>query len=31
MKEINDETKRWKDIQPSFIGRNNIVKNDYTT
>ena len=31
MKEINDDTNRWKDIPRSFIGRNNIVKNDYTT
>ena len=26
MKEIEDDTKKWKDIQCSWIGRTNIVK-----
>ena len=29
MKEIEDDTNRWKDIPCSCIGRINIVKNDY--
>ena len=31
MKEIKHDTNRWRDIQCSWIGRINIVKNDYTT
>ena len=31
MKEIKDNTNRWKDIPCSWIGRINTVKNDYTT
>ena len=31
MKEIEDDTNRWTDIPCSWIGRINIVKNDYTT
>ena len=31
MKEIKDDTNRWKDISCSWIGGINIVKNDYTT
>ena len=31
MKEIKDDTNRWRDIPCSWIGRINIVKNDYTT
>ena len=31
MKEIKDDTNRWRDITCSWIGRINIVKNDYTT
>ena len=31
MKEIKDDRNRWRDIPCSWIGRINIVKNDYTT
>ena len=31
MKEIKDDTNRWRDIPCSWIGRINIVKIDYTT
>ena len=31
MKEIKDDTNKWKDIPCSWIRRINIVKNDYTT
>ena len=31
MKEIEDNTNKWKDIPCSWIERNNIVKNDCTT
>ena len=31
MKEIKDDTNRWKDIPGSCTGRVNIIKNDYTT
>ena len=31
MKEIKDDTNRWRAIPCSWIGRINIVKNDYTT
>ena len=31
MKQIKDDTNRWRDILCSWIGRINIVKNDYTT
>ena len=31
LKEIKDDTNRWRDIPCSWIGRINIVKNDYTT
>ena len=31
MKEIKDDTNRWRDIPCSWIGRINIVKNEYTT
>ena len=31
MKESKDDTKKWKNISCSWIGRNNILKNDYTT
>ena len=31
MKEIKDDTNRWRDIPCSWTGRINIVKNDYTT
>ena len=31
IKEIKDDTNRWKDIPCSQIGRINTVKNDYTT
>ena len=31
MKEIKDDTNRWKDIPCSWIGRINIIKNDYPT
>ena len=31
MKEIKDDKNRWRDIPYSWVGRINIVKNDYTT
>ena len=31
MKEIEDYSNRWKEIPCSWIGRINIVKNNYTT
>ena len=31
MKEIKDDTNKWRDIPRSWIGRISIVKNDYTT
>ena len=31
MKEIKDNTNRWKDIPCSWIGRINYCQNDYTT
>ena len=31
MKEIKDDTNRWRNIQCSWIKRINIVKNEYTT
>ena len=31
MKEIEDDTNKWKDIPCSWIGRLNTVKNDHTT
>ena len=31
MKEIKDDTNRWRDIPCSWIGRINSLKNDYTT
>ena len=31
MKEIKDDTNRWRDIPCTWIGRISIVKNDYTT
>ena len=31
MKEMKDDTNRWRDIPCSWIGRINTVKNDYTT
>ena len=31
MKEIKEDTNRWKNIPCSWIGRINIVKNEYTT
>ena len=30
MKEIEDDTNKWKDITRSWIGRISIVKNDHT-
>ena len=31
MKETEDDINRWKDIPCLWIGRINVVKNDYTT
>ena len=31
MKEIKDDTNRWRDIPCSWIGRNQYCENDYTT
>ena len=31
MKEIKDDTNRWRNIPCSWIGRINIVKNEYTS
>ena len=31
MKKIEADINRWKDIPCSWIGRNSIVKNEYTT
>ena len=31
VKEIKDDTNRWRNIPCSWIGRINIVKNEYTT
>ena len=31
MKEIKEDTNRWRNIPCSWIGRINIVKNEYTT
>ena len=31
MREVKDDANRWRDIPCSWIGRINIVKNDYTT
>ena len=31
MKEIKEDTNRWRNIPSSWIGRFNIVKNEYTT
>ena len=31
MKEIKDDTNKWRNIPRSWIGRINILKNEYTT
>ena len=31
MKEIKDDTNRWRDIPCSWVGRTNTVQNEYTT
>ena len=31
MKEIKDDPNKWKNIPRSWVGRINIVKNDYAT